>query len=900
MLHKRNKTSLMILLSAKIYKCLLIASGFLLLQQSYAQIKPGSAGERLKGLEKKILLEQSSLVKDVKFRNIGPTIMSGRVVDIEVNPQNPNEFYVAYATGGLWHTLNNGQSFIPIFDNENTITIGDIAINWSNKIIWVGTGEVNSSRSSYAGIGVFKSNNNGKSWQYLGLPESHHIGKIQLHPTNVNIAWVAVLGHLYSANKERGIYKTTDGGNTWKQTLFTDNNTGAVEMDINTANPNELYAAMWYKTRTAFNFEESGKSSGLYKSTNGGESWQKINTAASGLPDGNNVGRMGVAVYTKNPQVVYVVVDNQDAMPDTTNKNTPDTLYKLADFKNLTIEQFAALDDARLNKFLRASRMPAKYTAASVKALVKTGKVKPTALYDYLYVNDGFQNKSIIGCEVYRSDDAGKTWKKTNEKPIYIFSTYGYYFGKIFVSPVDDKKVFITGIQTQLSTDGGKNFKTIDKANVHSDHHALWINPANDNHIINGNDGGLNISYDNGENWFKANTPPVAQYYNITVDNAKPYNVYGGLQDNGSWYGPSANKESLNWLDEGEYAFKRMNGGDGMQAQVDTRDNSTVYSGSQFGAYQRINLQTKERKFVRPMHELGEMPLRFNWQTPILLSTHNQDVLYVGSNRFHRSLNKGDTLVAISNDLTNGAKTGDVPFGTLATISESPLKFGLLYAGSDDGNIHLSKDGGNSWQLLSLSKGYSVGRGKTKNTTVPAGMYVSRVLASAYKESRVYATLNGYRNDNFMPYVFVSDDYGSTWKQIGTALPAEPVNVIKEDLKSDSILYVGTDGGVYVSIDAGNSFMAFTNGLPRAVPVHDIALHKGENEIILGTHGRSLYIAKLDEVQKLLTDKELYNKKKAASDKALVIAGGVAFTNVYNNVLDVDCPPVNKKKKNKK
>ncbi|MDX2048570.1 MAG: hypothetical protein SFU87_17420, partial [Chitinophagaceae bacterium] len=294
-----------------------------LFQLCFSQIKPTSAEERWKGLQKRKLLEQKSLLKDVKFRNVGPVTMSGRVVDLEVNPEDPTEFYVAYASGGLWHTINNGLSFNSIFDSADVLTIGDIAVNWSgNRVIWVGTGEVNSSRSSYAGIGVYKTIDNGKNWQYLGLPESHHIGKIQLHPADNNTAWVAALGHLYSPNKERGVYKTTDGGKTWKQTLYVDDNTGAVEMDINPQNPNELYAAMWYRTRRAWNFEEGGKTSGIYKSTDGGNNWQLVTKPGSGFVTGDGTGRIGLVVYPKNPKIVYAVVDNQNAKPDTTKRDT--------------------------------------------------------------------------------------------------------------------------------------------------------------------------------------------------------------------------------------------------------------------------------------------------------------------------------------------------------------------------------------------------------------------------------------------------------------------------------------------------------------------------------------------------------------------------------------------------
>src|SRR5215204_385487 len=318
-----------------------------------AQVRPMAADARLKSMQQRQVLMAKSVLDSVKFRNIGPSIMSGRVVDVDANPVDPTEFYVAYASGGLWHTTNNGQSFTSIFDSTDVITIGDIAVNWKTRTIWVGTGEVNSSRSSYAGIGVFKSKDNGKTWQYLGLPESHHIGKIQLHPTDDNTAWVAVLGHLYSPNKERGVYKTTDGGATWKQTLAIDDNTGVVDLDINPQNPNEVYAAAWYRTRRAWNFEGNGKTSGIYKSTDGGNTWKLI--SGNGFPTGNGVGRIGLCVYPKNPQIVYAVLDNQNNKPDTAKRDT--SVLRIDDFKDMTKEKFAQLDNKKLDSFLTRSRM---------------------------------------------------------------------------------------------------------------------------------------------------------------------------------------------------------------------------------------------------------------------------------------------------------------------------------------------------------------------------------------------------------------------------------------------------------------------------------------------------------------------------------------------------------------
>lgn len=815
-----------------------------------AQIKSTTATERLNGIEKRKLLEKDTSLNSIKFRNVGPSIMSGRVVDIDVNPNDPTEFYVAYATGGLWYSNNNGQSLVPVFDKENTFTIGDIAVRWNkkneqlqqaqnNNQIWVGTGEVNSSRSSYAGLGVYKSNDNGKTWQYIGLPESHHIGKIILHPTELNTAWVAVLGHLYSPNKERGVYKTTDGGKTWKQTLYIDDNTGAVDMDINPKNPDELYAAMWYRTRRAWNFEEGGKTSGIYKSTDGGNSWKPVTITGSGFATGDGIGRIGIAVFAANPNIIYATLDNQNHRPDTAKKKT-DTNYVLKNFKDISKEEFLNLDDKKLNRFLSDNGFKEKYTASSVKEMVKTNKIKPTEIYNYLFdANEALFDTPIIGCEVYRSNDAGIHWQKVNIKELNLYNTYGYYFGKISVSDYDENKLVINGYSLMLSTDGGKTFKSTDNDATHADWHGCWMNPNNDKHWIAGNDGGCNITYDNGEHWFKANTPSVGQFYKIAVDDAKPYNIYGGLQDNGTWFGSSKTKDIDQWDYEGVYPWKRMGGGDGMQVAIDTRDNKTLYFGSQFGFYSRRSTEGGKRISIYPQPDLGEEKYRFNWQTPIWLSKHNQDIFYYATNKFHRSMQRGEDMQTLSNDLTNGGKAGDVPFGTSTTLAESDLKFGLIYIGTDDGNIQVSKDDGYTWTKIS--------------NNIPKemqGLYVSRVAPSAFKEGRVYVSLNGYRNDNFGAYLLVSEDYGATWTKLGNDLPLEPINVVTEDPKKENIIYVGTDNGLYASFNMGKSFKTLDHNLPR-VPVHDIVVQKRENELVIGTHGRSIYITKLDAIQKL-------------------------------------------------
>ncbi len=414
--------------------------------------------------------------------------------------------------------------------------------------------------------------------------------------------------------------------------------------------------------------------------------------------------------------------------------------------------------------------------------------------------------------------------------------TYGYYFSNIRCQPNNADKVYLLGFYLIRSDDGGRTWQNINGDNVHVDHHALWVNPNRPGHLVNGNDGGLNISWDDGASWIKCNQPPVGQFYAVAVDEAQPYRVYGGTQDNGVWVGPSTYQASSNWHQTGQYPYQNLLGGDGMQVAIDTRTNDIIYAGYQFGNYFRIEQKSGKKKPITPKHDLGERPLRFNWQTPIHLSTHQQDVLYIGAHRLYRSFNRGDDWEAISGDLTQGGREGNVPYGTLTTISESPLKFGLIYTGSDDGLIHITRDGGDTWMRISDS--------------LPPNLWVSRVVASAHQKSRVYASLNGYRWDDFTPYLFVSEDYGASWVRIGNDLPLEPINVIREDLENPDVLYIGTDAGAYVSVDRGQSFHALCPDLPT-VPVHDIAIQKQARELILGTHGRSLYRINIAHIQKL-------------------------------------------------
>ena len=775
---------------------------------------------------------QTSLVKNVPFTNIGPAIMSGRVVDLAVNAKNPVEFYVAYASGGLWYTNNNGTSFTAISENAPTQNMGAIAVDWNNGTIWVGTGESNSSRSSYSGIGVLKSIDNGKTWKNVGLPDSQHIGRIIINKNNPNEVVIAVVGSLYTPNKQRGVFKTTDGGKTWKNTLFINENTGVIDLSVSPTNPNILFAASWERNRKAWNFDGDGEGSAIYKSTDAGETWVNITTDKSGFPTGSGVGRIGLAAFNNN--VIYALLDNQFMRPEKEKKK--DEGLQKDDFKKMSKDEFLKLDDKELNTYLKTNNFNKKYSAKSVKKSIEKGTVVPSDLAIYLEdANYVLLNSEVIGAEVYKSTDGGKTWNKTHKDYLDgVYSSYGYYFGTVAVNTNNQNKIYIGGVPLLKSDDGGKNWTSIGKENVHSDHQALWVNPNLEGHVINGNDGGVNITYDDGENWIKNNSPAVGQFYYINVDNQKPYNVFGGLQDNGVWYGPSNYKASKRWEGSGNYPYKSIGGGDGMQVQIDSRNNNIVYAGSQFGYYYRINLKTEDYLSIHPTHELGDTPYRYNWQTPILLSLHNQDILYMGANKLLRSMDKGETFDVISNDLTTGGKKGNVPYGTLTTISESPFQFGFIYVGSDDGYVNITENSGNTWTRIS--------------DNLPQGLWVSRVIASQHEKDRVYITLNGYRNDDFKPYVFMSENKGVTWKNIGSKLPNYPVNVIKEDPVDENTVYLGTDNEAYVSFDKGANWQLFSNGLPK-VAIHDLVIQNEAKDLLIGTHGRSIYKANIAALQ---------------------------------------------------
>ncbi len=782
-------------------------------------------------------LTADSRAANLSVENIGPTIFSGRVTDIDVNPNDASVFLVAYASGGLWKTENNGNSFTPLFDDQASMTIGDIYADWTSGTIWVGTGEVNSSRSSYAGTGIYKSTDWGVTWTWKGLPESHHISRVLVDPNDSNIVYVGVLGHLYSTNPERGVYKSMDGGSTWSKILYVDDNSGAIDLIMDPSDPNILYAASWDRIRYAWDFQEAGKGSGIHKSLDGGDTWIKVSALDSGFPDGEGTGRIGLTIAEIDGQnKVFAIVDNYNRR--SLDEKKDDSKLDKDKLRVMSSKQFGSLDNDKLERFLRDNEFPDKHTAESVKTQVKAENLKPIALVEYLETaNSLLFDTPVIGAEVYVSVDGGNKWTKTHDGYLDgVFNSYGYYFGMIEVAPDNPNQLYIMGVPILRSDDGGVNWTNAGGDNVHADHHALWLNPKRPGHIINGNDGGINISYDAGEKWSKCNSPAVGQFYYINADMDTPYNVYGGTQDNGVWVGSHNYREGTSWHAYGQYPYKSIMGGDGMQVQIDNRDNNTVYTGYQFGNYFRINKEEGKRAYITPKHELGDRPYRWNWQSPIYLSKHNQDILYMGSNKLHRSMNQGEDFIEISGDLTNGGRKGDVAYGTLTSVHESDLEFGLIYTGSDDGQVNVTKNGGYTWENINMG--------------LPSNLWVSRIQASSHDKAKVYLSLNAYRFDDFNSYVYKSADYGVTWIEIGNNLPVEPVNVIKEDPAMAGLLYVGTDHGVYVSYDDGMKWSRILDDMPQT-PVHDLVIQPVANDLLVGTHGRSIYKANITNLRAL-------------------------------------------------
>lgn len=720
------------------------------------------AETRLQWHQEHLQMRQDSPFRELKWKHIGPQLMSGRVTDIAKPLDQPHTFYVATASGGLWKTINEGTTWQPIFDDAPSASTGAVVVDPSNSdTVWVGLGEANIFRSSMSGTGVYRSNDAGKTWQHMGLPDSHHIARIIVHPDDSNTVYVAASGHEYTENDERGVYRTRDGGLNWERVLFSDSMTGAIDLVIDPANPQNLYAGLWRRIRRPWSDPLPGPGNGIYKSIDGGDSWTQLK---NGLPTEETVGRIGIAIAHSNPQVLYALIDNHES-------------------------------------------------ARKAEEGERDAYGRP-------------RQAVIRGAVVYRSDDAGQNWTQVSQdgrNMQRLYSTYGWVFGQIRVDPNDDNVVYALGVPLLKSVDGGRTFKMLSSRGLHVDHHALWIDPGNSNRIINGNDGGINLSYDGGATWKDVDNLPVVQCYNVAVDNATPFNVYISIQDNGSWRGPSNHvpgiNEAIHW--------RHVPGGEASHMQVDPDDEQTFYSESFYGRLLRSNLETGKTKRIVPVAAAGEPALRGQWLAPFQLSPHNSRIVYHGMQYVFRSLDRGDHWNRISPDLTRNDpdRQGNIPYATITSLSESPRQFGVLYAGTDDGRVHVTRDSGINW------------------SEIMAGLpikWVSRIVASRFDNGTVYLTMNGKRDNDFQAYIYRSTDYGATWQDIGDGIPGGPVNVIREDPVNPETLYVGTDLGVYISIDTGESWQVLGGNLPLTF-VHDLVIHERDKTAVIATHGRGLF-----------------------------------------------------------
>jgi len=715
------------------------------------------------------------VIKVVRYRSIGPTRQGGRFVDFAVPLQDTKIIYAATGSGGLWKSTNNGLTFDPIFDNQAVVSIGDVAVAPSDpNVVWVGSGEATTSRSTYWGDGVYKSTDAGLTWTNMGLKESHHIGRIVIDPRDPNIVYVAALGHLYTENEARGVYKTTDGGKNWVKSLgiVADNkNIGACDIVIDPQNPNTLYAATYDKERKDWTFNLGGPGSGIYKTTDAGRTWTKL---TNGLP-GGMLGRIGLDIYPKNPNILYANIENA---------NKP------------------GMSDADRLKELRA----------------------------------GKPSRGMIGAQVYRTDDGGKTWRLTHPPTETHGGGPGYYYMQIRVDPNNPDHVMLLSVGNQQSTDGGKTWRTFWSG---GDNHGLWIDPKDSNHMLVGYDHGMMVTWDGGSTSYHVDNLPLAQFYGIGYDMAYPYNVAGGLQDNGSHMGPSTKRGggAIRLED-----WKNVGGGDGMYNVFDPVTNRYLYNESQFGSISRLDLVTGESRGIASRVP-GSGNVRYNWCAPILVSPHNSDVVYHAGNRLMRSPTRGENWEVISPDLTKNDSSrlggdGDIQYCTITTIDESPIVQGVLWVGTDDGNVQLSKDAGRTWTLLN-----------DKITGNP-GYWVSRVTASKHYGGTAYLTYTGLRNDDFRPFIYKTTDYGETWTSVAGNLPKKSINVVREDHKNPNLLFVGVDFGIYFTIDGGKNWNELKSNMPTQ-PVHDLQIHPRENDLIVGTHGRGIFIADISPLQEL-------------------------------------------------
>ncbi|MEL6812030.1 MAG: hypothetical protein AAFP76_11895 [Bacteroidota bacterium] len=734
------------------------------------------------------------ILKDMKPRNIGPGGMSGRVTAIDVVTSNPDIMYVGTASGGLWKSTSGGIKWNPIFDDQPTASIGAVAIQQSNpSVIWLGTGEGNPRNSLNGGFGVYKSLDGGKTWKSMGLERTRHIHRVIIHPNNPDIVYVGAIGSPWGEHPERGVYKTTDGGKTWNKILFANNKTGVADMVMDPGNPNKLIVAMWEHKRDPWFFKSGGEGSGLHITHDGGETWEK-RTDADGLPKGD-LGRMGIAIARNKPNIVYALIE-----------------------------------------------------------------AKKNALY--------------------KSEDGGFNWKKVNDND--DIGNRPFYYSEIYVDPQNENRVYSVFTYVNVSEDGGKKFNQLMPAygvdnGVHPDHHAWWIHPENGNFMIDGNDGGMNITKDGGKTWRFIGNLPVAQFYHISVDNEFPYNVYGGMQDNGSWRGPA-----YVWRSQGirNSYWQEISFGDGFDVVPDPDDSRYGWSMSQQGFVSRYDWKTGNNYSVRPTHPDPDVKLRFNWNAAINIDPFNNNTIYFGSQFVHKSTDKGLTWSIISEDLTTNdpAKqkqsesggltmdaTGAENHTTILVIEPSPLEQNMLWVGTDDGRVHYTQNGGQTWNDVSKNiKG------------LPEGSWIVQIKASNKTKGEALLVANDYRRYNYTPYAYRTTDYGKTWKRIvdSNDVLSYTLSIVEDPLERN-LMFLGTDDGLYVSIDAGNNWQKWTHGFPTT-SVKDLVIQPREHDLVIGTFGRAAWV--LDDIRPL---REIAKDPSTLSSDLQLFAAPTAYQAAY-------------------
>ena len=748
------------------------------------QKKPVTDGAaKLSGYTLHEQMRNTSPYDSLHWQFLGPVNISGRCTDVEaVRPRGKNyTIWVGTASGGIWKSVNEGVTFEPVFDHYGTSTIGDIAVYQSNPdIVWAGTGEANIFRSSNAGCGIWKTVDGGESWQHMGLENTFTIARILIHPDNPDIVYVAASGHEWTKNKERGLYKTTDGGQSWRKIKYIDDETGFIDLVMHPEDPDVLYATSWQRTRLKWNDPrtyEHHRNNHVWKSTDGGASWVQIN---EGLPEPHYRGRMGIDICRSEPDILYLLIDN----------------YEVA------------------------------YQA-------REGELD----------NYGRPMKDVLkGATVFKTVNGGEQWVQTSgqtdETAEFMrdhSSTYGWVFGQIRVDPNDPENIYSLGIWLNQSFDHGETFRAI--RDIHADHHGLWIDPDNSNYLLAAHDGGLSVSYDRGKNW-RSFIPelPLAQFYNVEFDHAEPFRVYGSIQDHHSFYSEVDMSRGRDQLRPTEWKYTL--GAEGSTHIVDPRDNNTILASLFYGKLAKATVDgyPDDMRYVLPSTYPEEQPFRGQWMAPTIFSPQNPDIVYHGVQVVMRSEDLGETWEQISHDLTynDPGKRGDISYQTISAIDESPFRHGLLYAGTDDGRLWRTRDGGNTWDEI-------------REKPMPE-RWISRIVASRYDLGTVYVTQTGRRDDDAAVYIWRSKDFGNTWEDISANIPVGPVNVIREDPLNRNILYAGTDVGVYVSVNSGESWDVLGD-LPCTY-VHDLKIHPRENLVIIATHGRGMFALDADPVNR--------------------------------------------------